>query len=65
VVLRDDSPALGAGTGGADIGITGGVSPYVPGGVPGRPRLTRLVVPATATDTSGLVFEVDAQSFSD
>lgn len=59
-VLRSDSPALGAGIGGSDIGIEGGVTPYVPGGVPARPRVTLLAVPNSATDTSGLTFEVEA-----
>jgi hypothetical protein len=61
--LKAGSPALGAGTSGSDMGAFGGTNPYVLSGVPGIPRLTRLVVPATATSTSGLQFEVDAQAF--
>lgn len=61
--LKAGSPAAGAGTGGSDMGAFGGTNPYVLSGVPGIPRLTRLVVPATATSTSGLQFEVDAQAF--
>ncbi len=61
--LKAGSPALGAGTGGSDMGAFGGPSPYVLSGIPGIPRPTRLVVPATATSTSGLQFEVDAQAF--
>lgn len=64
-VLRADSPALGAGTGGSDIGIYGGATPYVPGGVPARPRISVLSVPTAANDSSGLTFDVEAEGFGD
>jgi hypothetical protein len=63
--LKSGSPAIGSGTGGSNMGAFGGATPYVLSGVPGRPRLTRLVVPATATSSSGLQFEVDARAFTD
>jgi hypothetical protein len=63
--LAPGSPAIGTGTGGSNMGAFGGATPYVLSGVPGRPRLTRLVVPATATSSSGLQFEVDARAFTD
>jgi hypothetical protein len=63
--LKTGSVAIGAGTGGSDIGAFSGSTPYILGGVPGRPRLTRLVVPPTATNTSGLTFEVDARAFAE
>lgn len=61
--LKPGSPALGAGFNGVDMGAFGGSTPYILSGVPSRPRLTRFVVPAAVTSTSGLRFEVDAQSF--
>ncbi len=61
--LASGSPAANAGLNGDDMGMYGGSTPYVPSGVPGIPRLTQLVVPATATDTSGLRFEVSAEAF--
>ena len=63
--LSPDSPARGAGSGGTDIGAFGGVAPYVLSGVPGMPRITRLSVPATATSSSGLLIEVEAQAFTE
>lgn len=63
--LKANSPAIGAGTGGVDMGIFGGAAPYKPAGIPNIPRLTRIVVPASATNTSGLRFEVNAQSSGD
>jgi hypothetical protein len=61
--LRPNSPAIGMGFDGVDMGAFGGSTPYILSGVPSRPRLTRFVVPAAVTGTSGLRFEVDAQSF--
>ncbi|RYD69436.1 MAG: hypothetical protein EOP84_28490 [Verrucomicrobiaceae bacterium] len=59
--LKEGSPAIGAGYSGANAGAFGGG--YVLSGIPGRPRITRLVVPATATDGTGFRFEVDAIAF--
>jgi hypothetical protein len=59
--LKAGSPAVGAGYAGADAGAFGGG--YVLSGILGRPRITRLVVPASATEATGLRFEVDAKSF--
>ena len=62
-VLAAGSPAIGSGLNGVDMGIFGGVQPYVISGVPSLPRITRFLVPSTATSTSGLRIEMDAQSF--
>ena len=62
-VLAAGSPAIGTGLNGVDMGIFGGVLPYVISGVPSIPRITRFQVPATATSASGLRIEIDAQSF--
>lgn len=62
-VLASGSPAIGTGLNGVDMGIFGGVLPYVISGVPSIPRITRFQVPSTATSASGLHIEMDAQSF--
>ena len=69
--LAAGSPGIDAGTAGTDldgsprdIGIYGGQNPYpVTGLITGIPRITRLVAPATATDSTGLVFELDAEAY--
>jgi hypothetical protein len=65
VELRPDSPAKGAGSGGVDMGPSGGPTPYVTGGVPARPRLTFLSAPGAATNFGGLNIQVGAQAFGD
>lgn len=59
--LKEGSPAIGAGYAGVDAGAFGGG--YILSGVPSRPRITRMVVPASATEATGLRFEVDATSY--
>jgi hypothetical protein len=61
--LIDDSPAKGTGFNGVDMGVFSGVSPYVIGGLPQIPRITRFVIPSKATSTSGLRIEMDAEAF--
>jgi hypothetical protein len=61
--LKPGSPAIGAGLNGVDMGMFGGARPYVLSGVPSLPRITHFVSPSTATSSSGLVFEVHAESF--
>lgn len=63
--VKTGSPALGAGTGGSDMGAFSGPNPYVLSGIPGMPRITRIVANATVTSASGLRLEVDAQGFAD
>jgi hypothetical protein len=58
-VLTATSAAKGAASDATDIGAFGGSSPYVLSGVPGAPRITRLLVPAIASPTTGLSIEVD------
>lgn len=60
--LKEDSPALRAGTGGVDVGMFGGSSPYVISGLPALPRITDLRVPTIVPDSTGLVFEVDVEA---
>ena len=64
-VLRSNSLASGVGTNGSDVGAFGGLTPYVLSGIPGIPRITELVAPATATSTSGLRFRVRARAFAE
>jgi len=61
--LASNSPAKGSGLGGSDLGLFGGPQPYVISGIPSLPRVTRFLVPATATDSSGLRFELEATAF--
>ena len=61
--LIDDSPAKGSGFNGVDMGVFAGPQPYVIGCLPQIPRITRFVIPAKATSTSGLRIEMDAQAF--
>lgn len=45
--LKDNSPAKGKGTDGGDCGPYGGLTPYVPGGLPnGYPYYTKAIIPA-------------------
>jgi hypothetical protein len=62
-MLKTGSPATGTGFNGVDMGAFGGANPYRLSGVAPRPRITRFVVPAAATDATGLRFEVDAKAF--
>jgi hypothetical protein len=62
-MLKTGSPAIGTGFNGVDMGGFGGANPYRLSGVAPRPRITRFVVPAAATDATGLRFEVDAKAF--
>jgi hypothetical protein len=48
--LRDDSLAIGA-CNGADCGAFAGTTPYILSGLPPRPRITNLVMPASVLQT--------------
>lgn len=61
--LKAASPALGAGLDGVDLGAFGGVQPYILSGLPSKPRLTRFIAPAVATEASGLRIELEAKSY--
>lgn len=52
--LKEGSPAIGAGVGGADCGVFGGSTPYVLSGIPSLPHIYEAEVPASATSESGL-----------
>ncbi|MDA1068074.1 MAG: hypothetical protein O3C43_16410 [Verrucomicrobia bacterium] len=61
--LKEGSPAIGAGFGGADIGAFGGSDPYMLSGLPGIPRMTRFNAPGTATGLTAVTIEVEAEAF--
>lgn len=61
--LKPASPARGAGLDGVDLGVFGGVQPYILSGLPSKPRLTRFIAPAVATSASGLRIELEAKSY--
>jgi hypothetical protein len=60
--LKAGSVAIGAGTNGTDLGMFGGATPYVPGGIPAIPRITSLTLPVVVPDSTGLTFEVKAEA---
>lgn len=59
-LLAEGSPARQAGLDGRDVGMFGGLHPYVAGGVPPGPRIIRLDTPSAASATSGLTVRVQA-----
>lgn len=61
--LKPASPARGAGLDGVDLGAFGGAQPYILSGLPSKPRLTRFIAPAVATEASGLRIELEAKSY--
>lgn len=60
--LKEGSAAIGSGRNGVDMGIYGGPNPYVPSGIPSVPRITQIVMPAVVPDSTGLIFEVQAEA---
>lgn len=60
--LAAGSPAIGAGTGGTDIGATGGASPYKKAGIPFVPNIYTLDVPRVGTTNGGLKIRVQARA---
>ena len=60
--LKDGSPAIGAGSGGADCGAFSGLSPYILSGIPNLPHIYEADVPASATSESGLQVTIHVKS---
>jgi hypothetical protein len=60
--LALNSPAIGAGTDGVDMGMFAGDSPYVLSGIPALPRVKTLDVPVVVPDNEGLTFKVEAEA---
>ena len=53
-MLKEGSPALGAGENGTDCGAFGGDQPYVLSGIPGVPHIYEAIIPTSASSDSGL-----------
>jgi len=60
--LRAGSPALDAGTGGADCGAYGGLTPYILSGIPNLPHIYEASVQASASSESGLQVTIHVKS---
>ena len=50
--LKTGSPAIGAGIGGTDCGVFGGVNPYKLSGIPAVPAFYKLTAPGTSASTN-------------
>jgi hypothetical protein len=60
--LKNGSPAIGAGAGGVDCGVYGGVKPYVLSGLPDLPHIYEASIPATANSDEGLQITIKVKS---
>ncbi|MCX7836023.1 MAG: hypothetical protein N2450_08160 [bacterium] len=53
-LLAPNSPAIGSGQGGVDMGVFGGPYPYVLSGIPNLPTITYLQAPTSGSTVNGL-----------
>lgn len=60
--LKAGSPAIGAGTGGADIGAFGGTAPYRLSGIPRIPFITNLTASGSGSPLSPLQVTISVKS---
>jgi len=60
--LLPDSPAIGAGQNGVDMGIYGGSTPYVDGGAPGLPSIFDLEADHVGAQSRGLDVVIKAKT---
>jgi len=58
--LKENSPAIGTGTNGTDIGIYGGSTPFVLGGYPSIPRIVNIEADHLGTKSHGLDVKIKA-----
>ncbi|KPA11785.1 cell surface glycoprotein [Candidatus Magnetomorum sp. HK-1] len=58
--LKENSPSIGAGTNGSDIGIYGGSTPFVLGGYPSIPRIVNIEADHLGTKSHGLDVKIKA-----
>ena len=63
--LADESPAIGAGYMGEDIGIYGGDAPYIDGGIPGIPSIFHFQADIIGSQNDGLNTSIGAKSHSE
>jgi len=61
LALADASPAKGIGENGGDVGVFGGDTPFVNGGIPGIPLINKLNI-LSSNPTTGLTFAVEAEA---
>ncbi len=61
-ILKNGSPAKGAGVNGIDAGIFGGDEPYVLSGIPPIPTIYEATVSSTATNKDGLSVKIKAKT---
>jgi hypothetical protein len=61
-ILKDGSPAKGAGVNGVDCGIFGGDEPYILSGIPPIPTIYEAIVPSTVTNKDGLPVKIKAKA---
>ena len=59
--LAENSPAIGAGLGGVDLGAFGGPTPYVLSGLPSMPAIYFLNAPISGSTNSGLQVQLKAK----
>lgn len=60
--LKPGSPAIGAGLNGVDIGIYGGSTPFIDGGLPPLPSIYYLDVPINGSTQNGVNITIKAKS---
>lgn len=60
--LAAGSPAIGAGTGGENIGMFGGTSPYVLSGIPALPTIYEFISPTAGNGATGLPVQLKVKS---
>ena len=63
IALKPNSPAKGAGSGGTDIGMFGGVNPYVLSGIPSVPTFYQLTAPSNTATTNPYVITFSVKSY--
>jgi len=60
--LKTNSPAKGAGIGGVDIGMYGGINPYVLSGIPAIPSIYFFTAPFSGSKSQGLQVHIKAKT---
>lgn len=61
-ILKDGSPAKGAGANGVDCGMFGGDEPYILSGIPPIPMIYEAIVPSTVTNKDGLSVKIKVKT---
>lgn len=61
-ILKEGSPAIGAGANGVDCGMFGRDEPYILSGIPPIPNIYEAIVPSTVTNKDGLPVQIKARA---